>query len=259
MTDAQLSEFVFQNEERAKAQYTEMGKVINSYVVTPLVFGVVAIICFFLVCFEHYLIAILVFNIPLFAEVLLGFLRIDQPAFEYIKIPLMKEQIDNLELFVKRNKIDFHLDIQICIKETNVAEENALPVLEPFIDDDIRVMVSQTEQDTPRPLSWLCAMFSFAMNDYRGNKKPYTYFIVVFDKSKLESSEATFIDGCHELQRKINNDCKNLMCEFKNETDNYVIVVRKSESVAIPYMTTEIELEQLVWAAKEIFSMESLR
>lgn len=259
VTDAQLSDFVSQNESKTEVQYTEMGKVIDTYFVNLPVVVVVLIICIVLIAYGYILPAILIFNIPLFACILAKFLRVDQPSFKYVKIPLMKDQIDSLEMFIKRNEIDFQLDIQICIQETNVAEKNALPVLEPFIDDDIRVMVSQTQQENTRPLSWLCAMFSFAVNNYKEDKKPYTYFVVVIDKSKMKSSETTFMNGYRELERKIENNFDDLMSELKNETDNYVIVVRKSESAFAPYVTNEVQLERLVYVAKEIFSMESLR
>ena len=235
------------------AEYSPMGKAIKTYFASALGFVFFIVLTIVAICMRWFLAAILLFNVPFVASICAELMRIDRPSYKYRKIPLMDMQISQLLAYNENLKLNLKLDTQVCVKD-ELKEETGTRV--PFIDDDIRVMVSRESESNPA--SWLCAMFSFSKNDYRGTDKPYTYFVVVIDKNKMKASSSEFRNDYERFSSFIEDRYSNLTCELK-EDDNYVIVVRKSESAFIPYETRDDDLKALVEVASKAFLVKSFQ
>lgn len=236
-----------------KKEYSELGTMINAYFAGAPAYLICIILCVVAIVNQWFLAAILLFNIPLCADICAELMRLDKPAFRYYKIPLMESQIKQLLSYKDELKLNLKFDIQVCVQDS-LDEETGGRI--PFISDDVRVMFSREGESNPQ--SWLCAMFSFSKNDYRGTNKPYTYFVVVIDKHKMKTSRSSFQQEVQNFSLYVSETYSNLKCELK-EDENYVLVFRKDENAPIPYETLPSDLESLVRVADQLFSVRSFQ
>lgn len=240
VSDAQLAELT-----KASVEYSEVGKIIymlfgNGFSVT--LFWILAAAVYLLKI--SVVLSVILFLMPMVAKACVQLMRVDEVGYPYDTIKLMIPQIRALREAVAKFEGQMSLDIQVCVKEHQNVETC---VQAPFIADEVRVMV---RWGGCNPESWLCAMFSFSTNKYKESKLPYTYFVLVVDKARMQTDalmfEKTYQMFLEEVEKHY---ARRLICEKKDETDNVVILLRKHPKAYRTYVTVEKDVHDLVEAA----------